>query len=160
SALFCLLMPIITFARSVAPLHIVRGFPIVEEVYINSSGPYHFLLDTGAQSSAIRPDLAAKLNLRPAYQVQLVTTGGSRPIAATIADRVSLGSQSVERVELDVHELTGIRCVDRHIQGVLAENFLSHFNYLLDYKNRRLVLADTTPSGDRVRFERIDQRPA
>ena len=139
-----------------------RCYPVVERVYVNGAGPFRFLLDTGAQSSAVRSDVAEKLRLRPAYRLDVATNAGSHEMIGTIADRVSLGDRSLERVELVVHDLAGIRCLDRSIQGVLGQNFMSRFNYLLDYKNRRLVFDDAPqpPAGDRVKFERIDERPA
>jgi predicted aspartyl protease len=159
SALLFALMPIIAFARSL-PLHVIRGYPVVEEVYIDNAGPYRFLIDTGAQSSAIRSDLAEKLKLRPAYRIEVATNAGSQAMVATMANRVSLGSKSSTGVELAVHDLAGIRCLDRGIQGVLGQNFLSHFNYLLDYRNRSLTFDTALPGGDRIEFEGIDQRPA
>ena len=159
SALLFALMPIIAFARSL-PLHVIRGYPVVEEVYIDNSGPYRFLVDTGTQSSAVRSDLAGKLKLRPAYRIEVATNAGSHTMVATIANRVSLGSKSVERVELAVHDLAGVRNLDRGIQGVLGQNFLSHFNYLLDYRSRRLIFDAAVPTGDRIEFERIAERPA
>ena len=50
------------------PFHIVNGQQIVLPVSINDSGPYNFLLDTGAQITTIDPTLAAQLHL---------ATGGS-----------------------------------------------------------------------------------
>jgi hypothetical protein len=159
-ALICVLMPIIAVAGDTVPLRLARNYPIVEGVYINGGGPYRFLLDTGAQTSAVRADVAERLRLRPAYRIEMATHAGSHDMVATIADRVSLGGQSVEQVELAVHELAGIRCVDRAVQGVLGQNFLSKFNYLLDYRNRRLVFDDEEAKGERIPFERVDGRPA
>jgi hypothetical protein len=156
-----MLMPIITSGDNSVPLRIARSYPVVERVHVNGAGPFRFLIDTGAQSSAVRLDVAEKLHLRPAYRLDIATSAGSHEMIGTIADRVSLGDRSVERVELVMHDLAGVRCVDRNIQGVLGQNFLSKFNYLLDYKNRRLVFDDAPepPLGTRIRFERIDECP-
>jgi hypothetical protein len=161
-SLICVLMPIIASAGDSVPLRMVRSYPVVERVYVNGAGPFRFLIDTGAQSSAVRSDVAEKLRLRPAYRLDVATNAGSHEMIGTIADQVSLGDRSLEGVELVVHELAGIRCLDRSIQGVLGQNFISRFNYLLDYKNRRLVFDDgpQPPAGARVKFERIDERPA
>src|SRR5258708_4151369 len=142
NALIYALMPIIAFGGNSVPLRVTRNYPIVDGVYINGAGPYRFLLDTGAQSSAVRSDVAERLKLRGAYRIEVLTQAGTHDRVATIADRVSLGDQSVQRVELAMHDLAGVRYLDRGIQGVLGQNFLSRFNYLLDYKNRRLVFDD------------------
>jgi hypothetical protein len=158
----CLLVPIIAFAGNSVPLRLTRNYPVVEGVYVNGAGPFRFLLDTGAQSSSIRLDVARELHLKPAYRVNVATNAGSHEMIGTMVDRISLGDRPVERVELVMHDLAGIGCLDRRIQGVLGQNFLSKFNYLLDYKNRRLVFDDAPqpPPGARIKFERIDQCPA
>src|SRR5208337_2228820 len=56
------------------PFHIINGQQIVLPVSINGSGPYNFLLDTGAQITTIDSTLAAQLHL---------ATGGAATIAGT-----------------------------------------------------------------------------
>jgi hypothetical protein len=43
------------------------------------------------------------------------------------------------------------------IRGVLGEDFLSKFDVLIDYKQRRLRFGDAPPAGERCRFETIGQ---
>src|ERR1035437_1807530 len=43
------------------------------------------------------------------------------------------------------------------IRGVLGEDFLSRFDFLIDYKLRALRFGDPPPTGERCRFETIGQ---
>ena len=45
------------------PLHLVNRHLFIVAVSINHSGPYNFLLDSGAQITMIDPSLAAELHL-------------------------------------------------------------------------------------------------
>jgi hypothetical protein len=42
-------------AGDAVPVRMPSGLLVVDRVYLNGSGPYSFLLDTGAESSAISP---------------------------------------------------------------------------------------------------------
>src|SRR5262245_49985606 len=155
------LMPIIAPASDAVPLRIRRGYPVVENVSINGFGPYRFLVDTGAQSSAILPEVASDLGVQAAYRLDLASISGSRPAGAAIVDRLSVGSRWSAHMELVIDELCAIRRLSREIQGVLGQNYLSKFNYRLDYKNHRLVFDEEAPaSGARIPFEWIDRCPA
>ena len=51
---------------------------------------------------------------------------------------LSLGAVEVQNLEVLVQDLSGLRKVDPLIEGIAGQNFLSHFNYLIDYR-RHLV---------------------
>src|ERR1700678_2084626 len=67
------------------PLRFVKGHEIVLAVSVNHTGPYDFLLDSGAQITMIDPSLAAELHLD--------TQGGAT--VAVAAGAGSLQSASV-----------------------------------------------------------------
>lgn len=140
------------------PLRILGAYPVVEDVYLSGSGPFRFLVDTGAQSSVITARLAARLAMRPTQHLTVVTALGSREVAGGLVSEISLGNAQATNVEFLWYDLPKTLRVD----GVLGENFLARFNYRLDYEHRRLVIPDAPPplEGTHVPLEHLEGRAA
>jgi len=142
-------------------LQIIQGRPIVNDVFLNGQGPYRFLLDTGAQTNQLAADISHHLGLKPEYRVAFTTSSGITQVGGGHVNRLSVGSAAAEGQEFLFTSLEGARALDPGIQGVLGQEFLSHFDYLLDFAKRRIVFGSPKPSnGNAVKFERIDRRPA
>jgi hypothetical protein len=122
--------------------------------------PYRFLLDTGAQTNQFDARLADELGLEKQFRVALNTPTGSVWVAGGRAHQVSLGTATAVDQELLFTNLAGVRAVDAGIQGVLGQQFLAHFDYLLDFRRRRIVFGGVPPAGDRVAIRMVDGRPA
>jgi predicted aspartyl protease len=139
----------VTFAcaPTILPLKLIDHYPVVEGVYVNGTGPFHFLVDTGFQSTAVDERLAEKLGLVPDYLVTLVTQAGAKNIPASKRAPVTLRGTTVQ-VEMIWLDLATARRVDRRIDGVIGQDFLSRFNYLIDYAARRLVLSMNSRTTD------------
>jgi len=54
-----------------------------------------------------------------------------------------------------VQDLSPIQAADPHIRGVLAENFLAHFDVLIDYEHGLLCLDEANALKEDLRGERI-----
>ena len=65
-------------ASIVLPLLQVEHAVVLEHVYLNGQGPFRMLLDTGAQSSSITPQVARRIGAEPRFRVEHVTIAGSR----------------------------------------------------------------------------------
>jgi predicted aspartyl protease len=70
----------------------VKPSPVFAEVSIGTKGPYRFLVDTGAQTSVIDPKLAAQLNLKPAFRVEVVSQNSTRLLPALRLNTLHVGS--------------------------------------------------------------------
>ena len=129
----------------------------VQDVFVNGQGPFRFLVDTGAQSSAIADALARRLNLVPQYRVEQVTATGTLLTAAAIVELMQVGSASVARTELLIGGMSAAHGVD----GILGQSFLSRVNYILNYKLRRIQFEPDVASlrGDKVPFDTTDDCP-
>jgi len=114
------------------------GHLIVIPLTINGSGPHDFLLDTGASTTLVTPEFARQLRLRPMDRVELVTVTGSQFLARTQLGSVRVGNNTATDVEAVISELREVRAAVPHVRGVLGQNFLSRFNYLIDYRAHRL----------------------
>lgn len=139
----------------------VSGRPVVDGVYLNGRGPYRFLLDTGAQTNLVEGALARTLGLTPTFRVDMNTAGGSVMVPGGRVADVSLGPASASNQEFLFSSLDEVHALSTKIQGVLGQEFLSRFDYLIDFANHRLVLGGESPTGgDRLDMEFIDGRPA
>jgi gag-polyprotein putative aspartyl protease len=129
---------------------------ILKDVFLNHQGPYRMVVDTGNASSLVRPEVARRLRLTPAYAVERVTEAGTHLVPAAILDEVRTGSVSQPAVEvmIDRVPLPGA-------DGVLGQSWLIRHDYLLDYAARRLVLdAEAPRTGNRYGLRNVEGRPA
>jgi Aspartyl protease len=120
---------------------VVAGALLVIPVRINHAGPFDFMVDTGSQLNVIDPALAAELGLKSQGTVGLVATASYRQASVTVLDSLEAGSHAVSKPLVLVQDLSPIQAADPRIRGVLGENFLAHFDVLIDYR-RRLVCLD------------------
>jgi len=116
---------------------------MIVPVYLNDSGPYQFLLDTGAAATVLEQKIGRELGLKPVAKVRLGTFIGE--VAAPLAPvkRMTLGAESVENTWIICAELQRIYSFKYRIHGVLGQDFLSHFNVLIDYRSRKVWLSQT-----------------
>ena len=64
---------------------------IVDRVYLNGTGPFRMLVDTGNATSIVRPEVAWRLGLKPRYLVEQDSVAGTRRAPAAILDEVRAG---------------------------------------------------------------------
>ena len=141
----------------IASLHprVVAGALLVVPVMINQFGPYDFMVDTGSQLNVIDPALAAELNVISQGTVGLVATAAYSQASIGVVNSLTVGSHTVEKPWVVVQNLGAIQAADRRIRGVLGENFLAHFDLLLDYPRRLLCLDEAKLMENDLRGERI-----
>jgi predicted aspartyl protease len=146
-------------AEDAARVRLLRGRLAVVPVHVNGEGPFDFLLDTGTTSTLVTPELAARLGLRAADRVTLVTVAGERAVARARIGRLEVGGRTATDVEALLCGLEQVRALDARLSGVLGQNFLERFNYTLDYGARLLRFEDeggAPPRGERVPVERAE----
>ena len=121
-------------------LRLIENVQIVVPVTINHSGPYDFLVDTGAQITTVDPALAKALDLKTAGTTGIIGVGNYARTPFTMLDSVQAGSEVVEQVMAVIQGLGQIQLADARVRGVLAGNFLEHFGLLIDYRQRLMCL--------------------
>jgi len=72
--------PMVVRAEGALEMRLLGGRLPVVPVYLEGQGPFDFLLDTGTNSTIVTPELAARLGLRPADRVRLITVAGERDV--------------------------------------------------------------------------------
>ena len=141
-------------------LEILGGRPVACQVFLNGQGPFRFLLDTGAQTNQVEEPLARKLGLAPSFQVEMDTRLGATRVPGGRVAEVALGDASATNQEFLFTTMEAVHALSPGIQGVLGQEFFSHFDYLLDFRGRRLVFGATAPDGARIAVRMIDGRMA
>jgi hypothetical protein len=128
---------------------------LVIPLKINGAGPFDFMVDTGSQITVIDPALAAQLKLKPRGTVGLVATASYMQASVAELDLLEVGSHVMERPAVVVQDLGQIRVADPRIRGFLGENFLAHFDVLVDYPHKLFCLDEARAMQDTIRGERI-----
>jgi len=134
---------------------IVAGALLVIPVKINQFGPFDFMVDTGSQLNVIDPALAGLLKLKSQGTVGLVATVAYSQASIGVLDSLEAGSHLVLKPLVVIQDLGPIRAADPRIRGVLGENFLAHFDVLIDYSHGLLCFDETKLTEKYLRGERI-----
>jgi predicted aspartyl protease len=121
-------------AQSELHFRLVHNNLIVVSLKSGQEGPFDFILDTGADTTIVDPAIAPKLGFVRADRIQQSTLSGVQTVERGIIASLSAGSEQVDHVVVLVQDLSGLRKIDSHIVGIAGQNFLAHFNYLLDYR--------------------------
>jgi Aspartyl protease len=125
------------------PIRLVNHYQIVVPVIINHAGPYDFMLDTGTDTTIIGPSLAVELHLGTQGSAIVSGVGFSESARFAQVDLLEAGTHAVANQEVLVYGLMNLRSVDSHIRGILGEDFLTHFDMLIDNGKRLLCLDDS-----------------
>lgn len=131
---------------------------ILREVYLNGIGPFTMLLDTGAQSSALTPAVAARVGMKPAFRVEQVTASGSK-LALGGYITIQAGEFFECQVETIISDLSAVRQVVE-VDGVLGQSWLQRHSYEIDFVRQEFRLDRPPSKGNRVPIEFVDSRPA
>src|SRR5271154_6586915 len=136
-------------------LRIAQRSQIIVPVEINHSGPYDFLVDTGAQITTIDPLLASELHLKIQGTTGVVGVGFRSSTSVAQLDLLEAGSHAMANRSAVVQNLERLQAADPHIRGILGGNFLRHFDVFIDYPHGLLCLDDTKAMQSKVKGEHI-----
>jgi hypothetical protein len=136
-------------------LRVVQSSLIVVQVKINHSGPYDFVVDTGAQVSTIDPSLATELHV-----IVQGTTGVGGVATYSHArfahlDLIEAGPNAVPNSLSVIQEIDQIKAADARIRGILGTEFLNHFDVLIDNRQHILCLDRLEGLASAINSEQI-----
>jgi predicted aspartyl protease len=122
---------------------------------VNGSGPFDFLVDTGAQITTVDQQLASQLGLATTGTtgVSGVATYGRK--AFTQLAQVEVADRRVTDVLAVVDNLAQLHTADGKIRGILGENFLAHFDLLIDNLHHVLCLDDAGAMAAAIKGTRV-----
>jgi hypothetical protein len=124
-------------------------------VSINHTGPYTFQLDSGTQITIIDSSLAAQLHLATQGAAEVAGVGSRQSASFTRLDLVEAGSVAVANQNVLVYNLQNLHPAGQRIQGVLGEDFLEHFDVLIDNAHRLLCLDSSAAMRAEMKGSRI-----
>ena len=136
---------------------------IVVEVRVNGMGPYPFLLDTGATSSAVDPQLSTTLALPTAQSARLASWNDTTDARRVLVKDLALGPIESGPLNVLVQPLAEFKAFDSHLRGVLGQDVLLGSNFLIDNRHHRIqfdndgtLLLELT--GDRISIAPVRTR--
>jgi predicted aspartyl protease len=103
------------------------------EVFINGQGPFAFVVDTGADRSALSAPLAAQLGLERGADVMLHGVGGSALTQTAKVPLMVAGDSRLKDAELPVLSAERLG-----VDGLLGVDMLDRRNVIMDFKRKRL----------------------
>ena len=168
TCLFALVMLCSTFSSGTSEtgvrFKLIRESVITVPVLVNGRGPFDFVFDTGAESSLLDSRLAAELNISPVDRILLFSPTGNKLSARGFADEISLGRIKVLHSEIVIGELDGLHRVSPRIRGIIGQNVLSHFDYVIDYAHSMIgfetdVNREEQVSGMKTKVVRVHGCP-
>ncbi len=134
--------------------------PVFADVSIGSDGPYRFLVDTGAQTTLVDPQLATKLGLKPGFRLELVTQQSTRLVPGMKLASLKLGGRTLPETEVLFQDVGEARRLDPSVKGILGLNALSSFDFTLLPPAGRLEDTALRPIGEVVPFFEMEGRMA
>ncbi|MBA3668730.1 MAG: retroviral-like aspartic protease family protein [Sphingomonas sp.] len=113
------------------------------EVRVAGKGPYRFLVDTGADRSAVSRALAEQLSLERRSGVTLHSAAGISQVAVVRVPRLEFETRAVHTLDAPMLE-----AADMGADGILGIDTLRSQRIVIDFKNDRLYLT-ATPRRER-----------
>jgi predicted aspartyl protease len=115
------------------------------EVGVNGTGPYRFLVDSGADTSVIGGRLASALALPAGRSALLNTMTDSGQVERVQVRSLQLGSTAFNDLELP-------RLADRNIgaTGMIGLDALANQRLMLDFERRKISVDDATGPSPRM----------
>ena len=135
------------------------NYKVIVPVSVSGLEPMGFILDTGTKTTMIDECVCGKLELKPVARMPLTTFTGTRIVTISRIDSLSMGKASVQGLEVTCVDLRGTFSVGSDIRGVLGQDFLARFNYLLDYRRQRIWIEEGGDlQGDHLPLELREYR--
>ena len=132
-----------------------KGTRAVVAVKLNGTGPYDFMVDTGATITVLDTALFNELGLRAEGSSRIVSSAGGTNQVLSQLKEITLDCLSVQNITV-VSMQSPLKGFDyRAVRGILGENFLRHFDILLDNQHRAMTLDAGDGLADSLAGERL-----
>jgi len=142
-------------AQAEIPFRTASNTLIIIALTVNGEGPFNFIVDTGADTTIVDQSLASKVSLPPVSRVQQTTLAGVQTLARGSMQTLSAGPVKVENLPVLVQDLSELRKLDSHVDGIAGQNFLAQFNYLLDYRKHVIQIELGNEIRDAIGGDRL-----
>jgi len=112
-----------------------------------------FVLDTGASGTTVGTALARRLGLPISGESRMRALDGTTDVATVHLDRFEiLGLPVAHELDAAVHDLALVRRRAPDAEGIVGQDVLARYDYLIDFDHRRLVVGRFAAPPDGVRM--------
>ena len=115
------------------------------DVRVNDTGPYRFVVDSGADSSVVGERIAQKLNLRAGRPTMLNGITDTQLVNRVVVDRLELGPTQLYNLEVPV-----LKELDIGGEGMLGLDALVEHRLMLDFEKRQISVDDAREPAGRM----------
>ena len=116
------------------------GIPLVR-VRVTTQREAWFVLDTGASGTTIHVGLAQRLGLSPSGQARLHTVEGTALVTTVRLETFALvGWPVTHDLDVAVHDLALVRQAVPEADGIVGQDVLAPYDYLIDPRRSRLTI--------------------
>ena len=144
--------PAQTVTVSMRPYNDVRA---VVAVKVNGAGPYDFVVDTGATATVVDAALFAELGLEPEGSATVGSATGRQVQVRSSVKEISVGGLAAHDLVVVSVQSVPLGSGLRGVRGILGENFLHHFDVLIDNQHRKITLDAGSGLADSFDGERM-----
>ena len=117
---------------------------ILLPVSVNGQGPFEFILDTGAGTSLLSPELAQKIGAKIIGAKEGQSAGGKVSVSLAKVDSLAVGETRRGDVDVGIVDLSHIgKTIGAKIDGDLGYNFFDRFQITIDYSNCEIRFDDS-----------------
>lgn len=108
---------------------------ILVEAVVNGSGPYQFVLDTGASLTVISKELSRQISMPTKPSGNVSGAGGGSPASSGMIRTLAVGKVTGNDVAVCTADIFPAlsEAIGTRIDGILGYNFLRHYTISLDY---------------------------
>lgn len=133
------------------------GEHIFIKVSVNGSAPLDFIFDTGDGLTVLNIETARALDMVSDGKVKKTSAGGSVTGALLKHQKVELGGQPVNDIEIYETSLNHLEIsIGRNIDGIIGYDVLDQYTVRIDYDNNEFLIFDQntfTYNGDGKKFD-------
>lgn len=119
-------------------------------VLIEGSGPYRFMVDTGAQATAITESIVEQLQLRPAGSAMLVGMASRELVPLAEIRRLELGTWQIDELRAPVLKRANVGA-----DGIIGLDALQDMRVLLDFRDGSISVASASEAEPDRRYDII-----
>src|SRR6202048_468043 len=116
---------------------------ILLPVKVNGQGPFEFILDTGAGTSLLSPEVAKQLKVKVLSSKEGQSAGGKVAVSLAKVDSLAVGDAKLDDVDVGIVDLRHVgKTIGAKIEGDLGHNFLTQFRVTINYRDCEIRFED------------------
>lgn len=133
--------PQVTREEPLKYLDVARRLTV--QVMLNGQGPFHMMIDTGANSSMISIETADRLGLARGEPVDVHGIAGVHAVDTVVIDTLQMGHRVRRQMKVSI-------VAERYLgaAGLLGLDWLGADNLMLNYGQRRMAVGERLPRAD------------